>query len=201
MTDSDTYKLQWRGGKKGPWALGEIQSALKSGDVHSLYQIEVDGQWQLLREFLDVLHVKQKEAARQSNLRPARPAGIRKLDPWPSPPECVQPCSSNGASHVRAPMIPESSLPYTRNKKPSLYPTRGRAKHHLDTAADSANGEYSSDMTYHSFPRPEGSQMEWRHVGLAVLLLLSIVFGGIGSYAIVKMISAPTIQSRSYPNQ
>gem|GEM_PF-4810198 len=98
-------------------------------------------------------------------------------------------------------MIPESSLPYARNKKPSLYPTRGRAKHHLDTAADSANGEYSSDMTYHSFPRPEGSQMEWRHVGLAVLLLLSIVFGGIGSYAIVKMISAPTIQSRSYPNQ
>lgn len=201
MTDSDTYKLQWRGGKKGPWTLGEIHAALKSGDIHSLYQIEVDGQWQLLREFLDVLHVKQKEAARRTNMRHAQPTGIRKIDPRATPPECEQPCPPDDASLVRAPMMPESSLPPARNKTPTLYPIKGRAKHHLDASAAPVDGEYASDLTYSSFQRPEGGHMEWRHVGMAFLLLLSIVFGGIGSYAIVKMISAPAIQSRAYPTQ
>lgn len=179
MTDSDQYELQWRGGKKGPWTLGEIHSALKSGDVHSLYQIEVDGQWQPLREFLDVVHVKQKEAARQSMPRSDQPEGIRKMEPRLPAAEPVRDKTTG---------------------LPPLYPIKGRTKYLPDATSGSADHSHSSDMAHPSLPRSGESQMEWRHVGMAFLLLLSIVAGGIGSYAIVKMLSAPTIQSRSSTN-
>lgn len=40
-------------------------------------------------------------------------------------------------------------------------------------------------------------RMDWKHVGVALILLLTIAAGGYGSYAIVKAISAPSFEIKA----
>ncbi len=49
----DTYYLQWRGQRLGPWTYEEVRAALLSGDIHSMHQIHVNNAWMLLRDFVE----------------------------------------------------------------------------------------------------------------------------------------------------
>lgn len=55
------HQLQWRGRIVGPWTLARIREALSNGEVHSLYQIHVEGRWLLLRDHLEALDAVELE--------------------------------------------------------------------------------------------------------------------------------------------
>ena len=64
MSNSTLYSVQWRGVTKGPWNLAGIKSALNSGEINSMYQVQVEGRWLLLREFLESQDSRGAEDAR-----------------------------------------------------------------------------------------------------------------------------------------
>jgi hypothetical protein len=56
--------LNWQGKVTGPHTLSEIKNLLSLGKIHSLYKIQVDGQWVLLRDHLASLDkIAQNETA------------------------------------------------------------------------------------------------------------------------------------------
>lgn len=140
MTDLTPYYLQWRGGKQGPWSLAAIQAALRSGEIHSMYQIEVAGQWLPLRDFLE---------SRQAKGWASSPS----TEPQATSPAPNEPCRQS-----------PSYSPELRTE----FPQTVRTDH-----------------------------MEWRHVGIAVLMLLGIAAGGFGSCAIVKAVAAPAGEAKT----
>lgn len=48
-----TYTLEWRGAQKSGYSYDEIEAGLSAGDLHSLYKINVDGKWIVLRDFVE----------------------------------------------------------------------------------------------------------------------------------------------------
>lgn len=62
--------LSWQGAVTGPHTLKEIRSLLKFGKVHSLYKIEVDGGWILLRDHLAEIDRVSRAAAKAPENRP-----------------------------------------------------------------------------------------------------------------------------------
>lgn len=48
-----TYALEWRGTTRPGYTYSDIEAGLASGDIHSLYKINVDGRWLVLRDFLE----------------------------------------------------------------------------------------------------------------------------------------------------
>jgi hypothetical protein len=67
MYTSETYTVQWRGVKKGPWNLAGLKAALHSGEINSMYQVQVGGgQWTLLREFMEAQESREEEEAQAS---------------------------------------------------------------------------------------------------------------------------------------
>ncbi|MFO1485426.1 MAG: hypothetical protein U1F71_18840 [Verrucomicrobiaceae bacterium] len=201
MAGNNTYHLQWRGSKKGPLDLAAVKEALKSGDVHSMYQIEVDGQWQLLREFMDALHAREKEAARTTAQQAASMEPLQEGQRRPPPvPLRGQQRPFNTTTITRPAMIIDSSLRNSRNKRSVLVPQHSvlsRTGQNDEDMQPLMEADPSLPDYIVSSSRSGAGHMEWRHVGMAFLLLLSIVAAGFGSYAIVKVISAPAITSRS----
>lgn len=65
MSTDETYFLQWKGRRLGPWTLDEIENALRSDEVHSLYQIHAQGAWRPLREFLEQTKSQVSENKKQ----------------------------------------------------------------------------------------------------------------------------------------
>lgn len=55
------HQLQWCGRAVGPWTMTQIREALVSGEIHSLYQIHVTGQWLVLRDYLEALDASELE--------------------------------------------------------------------------------------------------------------------------------------------
>lgn len=78
------HQLQWRGQTLGPWPLDRIRAALESGEIHSLYRIEVNGAWMPLREHLEV--VDAGRLARRAAELGARDGmtALAKQTPFPS---------------------------------------------------------------------------------------------------------------------
>ncbi|HYF34146.1 MAG TPA: DUF4190 domain-containing protein [Prosthecobacter sp.] len=66
--DSEFY-LRWRGQQIGPWRWPHVRAALDSGEIHSLYQIQIAGEWQPLRDYLEHVEAQQAEAAGAARLR------------------------------------------------------------------------------------------------------------------------------------
>ena len=67
-----------------PWNLAAIKEALKSGDIHSLYQIEADGRQQPLRDFLEALESSGCATAKEGwapHQRPGTTPGQEGLPP------------------------------------------------------------------------------------------------------------------------
>lgn len=53
MSEESQHQLQWRGKSYGPWTYAEIQERLREGEIHSLHQVQVDGAWMLLRDYIE----------------------------------------------------------------------------------------------------------------------------------------------------
>jgi hypothetical protein len=51
--NEERYMLEWRGAKKSGYSYADIEAGLAAGDLHSLYKINVDGRWIVLRDFLE----------------------------------------------------------------------------------------------------------------------------------------------------
>jgi hypothetical protein len=63
------YFLSWQGQVTGPHKLEELRHLLKTGKIHSLYKVQVGGQWVVLRDHLGVLeHNKKLSEARAAAL-------------------------------------------------------------------------------------------------------------------------------------
>jgi hypothetical protein len=67
--------LSWQGAVTGPHTIKEIRSLLKFGKVHSLYKIEVDGGWILLRDHLAEIDRTSRPAAKMT-AAPPHPASL-----------------------------------------------------------------------------------------------------------------------------
>ena len=80
MNDS-TYELEWRGARKAGYSYDDIEAALVSRDLHTLYKISVNGRWLLLRDYLEqqrALRVPQPQSPalsppEQHSVRPPPP--------------------------------------------------------------------------------------------------------------------------------
>jgi len=64
MPEESFFTVQWRGTTKGPWNLATLRAALDAGEINSLYQVKVNDQWVLLRDFLETEENRQAQAAR-----------------------------------------------------------------------------------------------------------------------------------------
>jgi hypothetical protein len=53
MSHPQRYFVQWHGRTQGPWTLGRLKSALQAGEINSMYQVQTDGGWLALRDFLE----------------------------------------------------------------------------------------------------------------------------------------------------
>jgi hypothetical protein len=99
------HPLKWRGRAYGPWTLPQIREALTTGEVHSLYQIQVDGHWLPLRDYLENLdaaelarralelgeslrqrEAKKVEPVQRSGRRLGFDSPISRPDPFGKPP-------------------------------------------------------------------------------------------------------------------
>ncbi len=79
MSDT-TYTLEWRGSKKSGLSYSDIEAGLAEGDLHSLYKINVDGKWLVLRDFLEQHRAAAVAASRSAPLAQHQP-------PSPFPPQ------------------------------------------------------------------------------------------------------------------
>jgi|GEM_PF-1348923 len=52
MNDT-TYCLEWRGARKSGLSYDDIEAGLVSGELHTLYKIQVNGRWLVLRDFVE----------------------------------------------------------------------------------------------------------------------------------------------------
>lgn len=64
-TDQKVLFLSWQRQVTGPFTFREIQTLLKLGKIHSLYKIQVDDEWLLLRDRLAELDHDAREADRR----------------------------------------------------------------------------------------------------------------------------------------
>lgn len=51
--DDSTYTLEWRGTRRSGYSYEDIEAALITGELHSMYKIHVNGRWQVLRDYLE----------------------------------------------------------------------------------------------------------------------------------------------------
>jgi len=93
MSDSEKiHYLRWQGKNAGPFTLDEIRHKLRQRRIHSLYKVQVDGDWILLRDFLankkheeDEERKREAQEAAERNRRPpplSPPLGIPVEDDW-----------------------------------------------------------------------------------------------------------------------
>jgi hypothetical protein len=75
MSADTQFHLQWHGKSHGPWTYSEIQERLAEGEIHSLYQLRIDGVWMPLRDFIE-----QTEAAALQQQAADRAARIRQQE-------------------------------------------------------------------------------------------------------------------------
>jgi hypothetical protein len=104
MSADTQFQLQWHGKSYGPWTYAEIQQRLVEGEIHSLYQLRIDGVWAPLRDFIEqteaaalqqqaadrAARIRQQEAEKVVKVR-ARGRGpiegpIKKPNPFANPP-------------------------------------------------------------------------------------------------------------------
>ncbi|MFN0077597.1 MAG: hypothetical protein ACKVY0_14090 [Prosthecobacter sp.] len=194
MADLEQYHLQWRGIKKGPWNLAAITAALKSGDIHSMHQIEIDGQWQPLRDFLEARQTREKEASRSagppvSAAMPDEqtPNGEKLRMPPPVPLRAQQ---HPGKLTKWSPLLPDRAQKQSRRTTMRPLPFPGQNHAHDVTS------QPSEELSPEPPPVFGSDHMEWKHVGTALLFLLGIVAAGFGSYAIIQAVSAPAVEAK-----
>ena len=91
MSEESKLQLQWRGKSHGPWTYAEIQNRLSEGEIHSLYQVRIDGAWLPLREYIEKVEsaeLQRRAAEMAASIRTketetvvkVRGPGVRPLD-------------------------------------------------------------------------------------------------------------------------
>lgn len=83
--DNKELFLTWQGQVTGPHSVSDVRYLLKLGKIHSLYKIQIEGQWVLLRDNFAAL---EKKAREEAFIRSSR---VAKLPP--SSPPLVKPIS------------------------------------------------------------------------------------------------------------
>jgi Domain of unknown function (DUF4190) len=61
---ADQYLLLWKGRQFGPFSMDQIREKLSAGDINRMHQIQVEGRWQILDEYLEKLRGKDLELRR-----------------------------------------------------------------------------------------------------------------------------------------
>jgi hypothetical protein len=75
MSSSNDFRLRWKGTVTGPFSLSRISEMLRSGEISLLHNIEVDGNWQTLRDYF-----------RANGINPSPAPSAYTSDAPPSPP-------------------------------------------------------------------------------------------------------------------
>ena len=52
MAPTNAFRLRWKGAVTGPFPLARVQELLRAGEISLLHNIEVDGVWMTLRDYL-----------------------------------------------------------------------------------------------------------------------------------------------------
>jgi hypothetical protein len=52
MAPTNAFRLRWKGAVTGPFPLARVQELLRAGEISLLHNIEVDGGWMTLRDYL-----------------------------------------------------------------------------------------------------------------------------------------------------
>jgi hypothetical protein len=64
MTGDSQFLLLWKGRQTGPFSIEQIRERLFAGDINRMHQIQVDGRWQILDEYLEKLRGSDRDARR-----------------------------------------------------------------------------------------------------------------------------------------
>lgn len=83
--------LSWQGQETGPHSLREIHKLLRVGKIHSLFKVQVDGEWMLLRDHLADLNHQERSGQAVPETRTLPPVftptgGIPQAIPVPDAP-------------------------------------------------------------------------------------------------------------------
>ncbi|WP_395748649.1 hypothetical protein [Prosthecobacter sp.] len=113
MSDT-TYTLEWRGTKKSGFTYSAIEAGLSAGDIHSLYKIQVDGRWIVLRDFLEQ-HRAAAEAEKRSASAAAAAAEAQQRQQAAYAPQAHYPPQT-------APYQPQYQQHYPHPGAPTHYP-------------------------------------------------------------------------------
>lgn len=54
MAPTNAFRLRWKGAVTGPFPLARVVELLRAGEISLLHNIEVDGRWMTLRDYLRV---------------------------------------------------------------------------------------------------------------------------------------------------
>ena len=57
-----TFLLRWKGVESGPFSIREIRERLADGEISRLHQVQVNGGWKLLDDFLELHPAQEREA-------------------------------------------------------------------------------------------------------------------------------------------
>lgn len=60
---ASTFLLRWKGVESGPFSIEEIRERLTDGEISRLHQVQVNGAWKLLDDFLELHPAEEREAA------------------------------------------------------------------------------------------------------------------------------------------
>jgi hypothetical protein len=193
MAESETFRIQWRGTKKGPWDLAAIKSALKAGDVHSMYQIEAGGQWQPLRDFLEVRQAKERTGRTAADV----------------PAKHEQHEASSGSGRSVPPEMHTVNLELRPALWPPLYYDRPLKRSHNSMLRSPVFTRQTRQKLVEPTSKSDEAEpdsavktehMEWKHVGMAMLFLLGIAAAGFGSYYCVQALRPSAHGSKTTPN-
>lgn len=93
-TDNKEFFVSWQGQVTGPHTLRDIQNLLKLGKINSLYKIQIEGQWVLLRDQLATFDKESREQAAKESREQAAKQSIRSTQLQPPPPQFVKPTAA-----------------------------------------------------------------------------------------------------------
>ena len=98
-----SYKLMWRSIELGPLSISEIRQQLTKGELHSMYLIQVDGNWLPLRDFLETVPIAapKKEIHTQNTSSPVETPQTRSTPPpLPGSANLVQTAQTQGRQSI-----------------------------------------------------------------------------------------------------
>ena len=106
-----TFLLRWKGVESGPFSLREIGERLADGEISRLHQVQVNGSWKLLDDFLEQHPIEEREAEmrREFETRLAdersRHAGVEVLPADSEPPIFSEPAKTHTSGLASAALL------------------------------------------------------------------------------------------------